>query len=155
MNRIAVSAEELPLPVWSKSLRNYAKKVLARMGRDKWDISVLLCGDKTISDFNARYRGKNEATDVLSFAMNEGDYFTADPHLSLPGDIVISLDSLRENARRFKISEDEELRRLLIHGILHLDGMDHRTNRKTEPMLQLQERILENLADECILGSDV
>jgi len=149
-----VSAE-VPLPGWSKSLKSYALKVLAQLERDKWDLSVLLCDDPTIKELNSRYRGKNEATDVLSFALDAGDPFPDSGRRRLAGDIVISLDTLRENARYFNIGEDEELRRLLIHGILHLDGMDHRTNEKNEPMLQLQERILENLADVCILGRNV
>jgi len=163
MNRVMVSASsennaEVPLPAWSARFKSYAKKVLARLGRNNWDISVLLCDDGTISALNSRYRGKDQATDVLSFSLNEGEVFPPHevPHeRSLPGDIVISLDTMRENARRFNIGEDEELRRLLIHGILHLDGMDHRTNGKTEPMLQLQERILTELAEECILGRNV
>jgi probable rRNA maturation factor len=69
----------------------------------------------------------------------------------LPGDIVISLESLAENSGYFHVSQDEELRRLLIHGILHLDGYDHDTNEGTEPMLQLQERLLAELAGEYIL----
>jgi probable rRNA maturation factor len=67
------------------------------------------------------------------------------------GDIVISLETLEENARYFNTTEDEELRRLLIHGILHLNGMDHETNDKTEPMLELQEAILTRLAGESIM----
>jgi len=159
VNRVQISAADAPLPQWSKSLRKFALKVLDRLGRDKWDLSVLLCGDKTIGELNSRYRGKKEATDVLSFSFNDGDAFPAPRRRTqqrlMPGDIVISLDSLRENADRFRISEDEELRRLLIHGILHLDGMDHRTNGTAEPMLQLQEHILAELAGERILGRNV
>jgi probable rRNA maturation factor len=159
VNRVTVSAEEVPLPAWNVSLRRFALKALECLGRDNWDLSVLLCGDKTIPDLNARYRGKNEATDVLSFSLDEGEAFPAGGRRSsrrrLPGDIVISLDTLRENARRFNINEDEELRRLLIHGILHLDGMDHRGNGEEEPMLQLQEQLLKQLSGECILGRTV
>jgi probable rRNA maturation factor len=165
MNRVAVSAAsfdgvpETPDPRWGKSFgkaageaagkaAGFARKVLVRLGRDKWDLSVLLCGDKTITCLNSQYRGKAEATDILSFALEEGEEFPGPGggrNRRLPGDIVISLDTLRENARRFGISEDEELRRLLIHGILHLDGMDHKTNKETEPMLQLQEKMLADL----------
>ena len=157
MNRVEISAEEAPVPLWCNSLKNYALKVLERIGRDKWDLSILLCGDRTISDLNSRYRGKPEATDVLSFNMNEGggEGGGLSRGRIVPGDIVISLDTLRENAGRFKISEDEELRRLLIHGILHLDGMDHRTNKETEPMLRFQEQILTELAQERIMGGNV
>ena len=156
MNRVMVSAEEVPLPVWGKSLQSYALKVLSRLGRDKWDLSILLCDDKTISALNSRYRGKDEATDVLSFSLNEGEVFPGSKAgRYAPGDIVISLDTLRENARRYNINEDEELCRLLIHGILHLDGMDHCGNGEDEPMIRLQEGILTHLAGEYILGRDI
>ncbi|MDY4609289.1 MAG: rRNA maturation RNase YbeY [Sphaerochaetaceae bacterium] len=58
------------------------------------------------------------------------------------GDMVISLDSLKRNADYFSVSEDEELYRLLIHGVLHLLGEDHATNDPSEPMLQKQEGLL-------------
>ena len=165
MNRVSVnvahgSCPDMPEQNWSKSpektlskaLGGFARKVLVRLGRDNRDLSVLLCDDSIISDLNSRYRGKAEPTDVLSFAQGEGEIIPPDnDRRRLLGDIVISLDTLRKNARRFGISEDEELRRLLIHGILHLDGMDHKSNRKTEPMLQLQEKILADLEGEHIL----
>jgi probable rRNA maturation factor len=154
VNRVAISGDDAPLPPWSKSVQRYALKVLQNLGRDKWDLSILLCGDETISGLNARYRGKEGPTDVLSFCQNEGEPFPGAGGRRLAGDIGISLDTLRENARRFNISEDEELRRLLIHGILHLDGMNHSSNEKAEPMLQLQERILTELAGERIVGRD-
>jgi probable rRNA maturation factor len=155
MNKVAISADDgVPLPGWIPSLKKYALKVLARLERDKWDLSVLLCGDEAMTALNFRYRGKAEATDVLSFSSCEGDSFPAGGRL-VPGDIVISLDTLKKNACLFNISEDEELRRLLIHGILHLDGMDHRTNGKAEPMLRLQEDILTEFADAHIMGRNV
>ena len=153
MNRAGVNAEEVPLPEWSESLSRYATRAIAELGRDNWDLSVLLCGDKTITELNRKYRGKDEATDVLSFELGAGETGADGGSRWLPGDIVISLDTLRENAARFNISEDEELRRLLIHGILHLDGMDHQTNSDTEPMIILQERILAKLGAEPILSS--
>jgi probable rRNA maturation factor len=111
----------------------------------------VLCDDQTIKALNARYRGRDEATDVLSFELGAEETGDDGSARWLPGDIVISLDGLEENARYFKVSEDEELRRLLIHGILHLDGMDHQTNDEAEPMIVLQERILTRLGEERIL----
>jgi len=149
VNRVAISAEDVPLPAWGPGLRAFAGKVLGRLGRDGWELSVLICGDRTIADLNSAYRGKDGPTDVLSFSQGDGCPFPGGGgHV---GDIAISLDTLRENARLFDVDEDEELRRLLIHGILHLDGMDHHTNDKAEPMLRLQEQILEELADQRIL----
>jgi len=154
MNRVAINVNNIPMPGWTGAMEAYALKVLEMLKLDNWDLSVLLCDDETIKELNSRYRNKAEATDVLSFEL--GIQMPCEPSQEggaryLPGDIVVSLDSLRENSIFFKIPEDEELRRLTIHGILHLKGMDHKTNDKTEPMLILQEDILKNLNGEHIL----
>jgi probable rRNA maturation factor len=151
MNRVEVGAREVPLPAWAERSGDFARKVLGELGKDGWDISILYCGDSFIRALNARYRGRDEATDILSFPQGEG--FPPAPGGRRPaGDIVISLDTLAENAGFFGVPVDEELRRLLIHGILHLHGMDHETNNKTEPMLRLQEEILDNLAGERVIA---
>jgi len=130
MNKVDINAAEIPPPPWSGGAGNFALKVLEEIKRENWELSILFCDDKTIAELNSRYRNKAEATDVLSF--NLGETITEDGKtVYLPGDIIISLDTLRENAKYFQTSEDEELRRLLIHGILHLDGMDHKTNDKS------------------------
>jgi probable rRNA maturation factor len=149
MNKVTVNAEEYPLPSWSGDMCCFAIKVLEEIKRDNWELSILLCGDKTITRLNTQYRNKNEPTDVLSFNLGE-TVQEGDKTVYLPGDIVISLDTLRENAKYFSTSEDEELRRLIIHGILHLDGMGHETNEQSEPMLLLQEEILKKLEDKHI-----
>ncbi|MCL1959316.1 MAG: rRNA maturation RNase YbeY [Spirochaetes bacterium] len=149
MNKAAVNTEEIPQPSWKDSVSGYALDVLEEIKRDNWELSILLCGDKTITELNAQYRNKNEPTDILSFNLGE-TVQEGDKTIYLPGDIVISLDTLRENAGYFNTSEDEELRRLIIHGILHLDGMDHETNEQSEPMLLLQEEILKKLENKRI-----
>jgi probable rRNA maturation factor len=150
MNKVEVNAEEVPLPSWAAASGRFALKALDELGRDGWDLSLLYCGDAFIKNLNARYRDRDEATDVLSFPLGE-TLREGEEQRYLPGDIVISLDTLVQNAEYFEIPQDEELRRLLIHGILHLDGMDHVSNEKTEPMLLLQEKILANLAGERII----
>jgi probable rRNA maturation factor len=124
--------------------------VLDRLGLDGWDLAAVFCGDAYIRGLNARFRGKDEATDVLSFSLGETVEENGETRY-LPGDIVISLETLTENAGYFQVSPDEELRRLLIHGILHLNGMDHATNADIEPMLALQEALLSELSGERIL----
>jgi len=150
MNNVTINAQEIPLPSWSGNACCFALKVLEEIKRDNWELSVLFCDDKTIAGLNNQYRNKNEPTDILSFnlgeTINEGGKTKY-----LPGDIVISLDALKENAEYFQTPQDEELRRLLIHGILHLDGMDHQTLEKDEPMLELQEKILNKLSTEKII----
>jgi probable rRNA maturation factor len=151
MNRVEVSAEEVPLPPWTGAANTYILKVLEGLQRDRWDLSVLFCNNAYIRSLNERFRNIDEPTDVLSFELgtNYHDETSGETRF-LSGDIIVSLETLAENAEYFKVSRDEELRRLLIHGILHLDGMDHQTNEGAEPMLKLQEEILTELSGEAI-----
>ncbi|MCL2879529.1 MAG: rRNA maturation RNase YbeY [Treponema sp.] len=151
MNNAAVTAGAVALPPWNDALCEYTLKILDEIPLDNWDVSILLCDDETIRALNAQYRGRDEATDVLSFALGTEEKYPDGSVRFLAGDIVISLDTLRENSRYFRIAEDEELRRLLIHGILHLNGMDHETNGPDEPMIVVQEKILQKLGNEHIL----
>ncbi len=152
MNRVEVTVQGVPLPLWSERLAAYADAVLEALGHDRWDLSIVLCDDQTIQDLNARYRQKDESTDVLSFALGETLEDDEDGPRFIAGDIVVSLQTLGVNADYFSVSEDEELRRLLVHGILHLDGQDHGTNESTEPMLRRQEEIVAALSGERILS---
>ena len=143
MNRVEFRAEELPLPPWSQEARSFILNVLDLLGLSNWDISVLICNNSYIKALNSQYRNKDEPTDVLSFPLGE----RSRAGRFLAGDIVISLDALEENARFFKVTVEEELRRLLVHGILHLSGEDHATNKADEPMLIKQEEILAKLKE--------
>jgi len=153
MNKVIINADEQEPPSWSKNASRFAKKALDILEYDRWELSVLFCGDKKIKKLNRQYRNKNEATDILSFNLGE-TVKNRGKETFLAGDIVISLDTLRKNAKYFKISFDEELRRLLIHGILHLSGMDHKTIKKNEPMLILQEKILNKLKGTAIIPQE-
>jgi probable rRNA maturation factor len=144
MNRASVNFTGVLPPAWSSRLCEYAVKVSAEIKLDNWELSFLLCDDETIRKLNKQYRGRDETTDVLSFNLG-GQVRERKKTVFYAGDIVISLDTLHENSNYYKISEDEELRRLIIHGILHLDGMDHGTDSNDEPMLILQENILKKL----------
>ncbi|MCL2758805.1 MAG: rRNA maturation RNase YbeY [Treponema sp.] len=150
MNNVTVNSENITLPSWSGSACQFALKIIKELKHDNWELSVLFCDDKTIQNLNFQYRNKNEPTDILSFNLGE-TVKNENKTVYLAGDIVISLDTLRENARYFAIPEDEELRRLLIHGILHLNGMEHETIDPGEPMLILQEEILNKYKNEIII----
>jgi probable rRNA maturation factor len=123
----------------------------------------MFCDDAIIQTLNKTYRNKDEPTDILSFPASDVSFTCEHVLCHAPeyetcavmfyaGDIVISLDTLKENAAYFNVAEDEELRRLIIHGILHLAGGDHRTNNPDEAMLILQEEILSLLKGERILS---
>jgi probable rRNA maturation factor len=146
VNAVEISAEGIGTPPWLERARDFAMAVLGRLSKDGWDLSILICDDAFIRGLNRQYRDRDEATDVLSF--EQGDAYR-DPdgqERFLAGDIVISLDALSRNAEDYGISRDEELRRLIAHGVLHLSGLDHEDNDPSRPMLVLQEEVLRDLA---------
>ncbi len=146
MNTIEVSCTVTQEDYQEAKFIDFIQKVLHYLTIDTWELSLVLCSDSFIKELNLRYRGKDEPTDVLSFTqelVSVGDRIYA-------GDIVVSLDSVRGNALRFGVDFREELRRVIIHGILHLTGMDHQTNSSSEPMLIKQEQILRSLEGETL-----
>ncbi|GMO40865.1 MAG: rRNA maturation RNase YbeY [Termitinemataceae bacterium] len=126
-------------------IEDFLQRVLKKLSIDNWNVSVVFCSNSFIQNLNKTYRGKDEPTDVLSFAQQDinGEWEPcAESGNAEAGDIVISLEYLSANAAAFGVSETEELQRLLIHGLLHLKGMDHSTNEAGEEMLLLGERLL-------------
>lgn len=148
MNAVEISVEGVGTPDWLDRARDYALAVLAHLGKDSWDLSILLCDDVFIRGLNRQYRDRDEATDVLSFEQGDSYRGPDGEERYLAGDIVISLDALSRNAEDFNIPRDEELRRLIVHGVLHLSGLDHEDNAPERPMLRLQEEILGSLASD-------
>jgi probable rRNA maturation factor len=150
MNTVSIDWRDIEEPAWLGRAETFALRALESLGKDNWVLSLLFCGDDFIQTLNRDYRGKDEATDVLSFCM--GDTVEEEGKtLFLAGDIVISLPALARNAGEFSVSQDEEMRRLIIHGILHLSGLDHADNDPAQPMLQEQERILASIKGAAIL----
>ena len=149
-NHIDVSSENLEPPSWGDNLRLYASAVLRELSITHWEVSVLLTNDEGIHRLNAAYRSMDEPTDVLSFsAADEGDAVTSeDGSFFCAGDIVLNVPMIKRQASEWRVTPEEELRRLIIHGIPHLAGHTHHsTDFAEEPMLRLQEAILETVEE--------
>ncbi len=131
-----------------EEIEKFIQKIFDYLGIDEKECSLTFCDDKEISELNLNYRKKDGPTDILSFVQQDevDEEFPIDE--SILGDMIISLDTLKRNAKYFNVTEYEELHRLLIHGILHLSGMDHVTNDSYETMLLLQEKMLKNLLEK-------
>jgi probable rRNA maturation factor len=109
-------------PVRASDVRDRAERMLRAMRMTRAELSIVLCDDATIHELNRDYRGKDRPTDVLAFAMREGDA-VLDPNVL--GDVVISIDTARRQAREAKRTIKHEVVFLLAHGLLHLLGYDH------------------------------
>ena len=111
-----------------KFLRKIGQKVLEKRKKEDKDLSIALVGQKKIRELNKNYRKKDKATDVLSFRYN-----------SL-GEIVICPGVVRKNAKKFNSTFKKELARVLIHGILHLLGYNHRKSSRETDKMRKKER---------------
>ena len=142
-NSISVSFnDEPPGSIDPVRVENFISEVLKDLNLKNWDISLLFCDDAFIHNLNKQYRDIDSPTDVLSFEQGDEYFDEAGETRFMAGDIVISLDSLRSNAEEFNVDINEELKRLIVHGILHLNGMDHSDNSPEQEMLKFQEELL-------------
>ena len=142
-NSISVSFnDEPPGSIDPVRVENFISEVLNELNLKNWDISLLFCDDAFIQNLNKQYRDIDSPTDVLSFEQGDEYFDDAGETRFMAGDIVISLDSLHFNAEEFNVDINEELKRLIVHGILHLNGMDHSDNSPEQEMLKFQEELL-------------
>jgi probable rRNA maturation factor len=127
--------------VESKLLSKIAHRALEVLGLSKVELSIALVSDAQIKRLNKRYRNKDKPTDVLSFPIGE----KVEDWLIL-GDIVISVDTAKRQAQELGHSLEEELKRLLVHGLVHLLGYDHELGGEEEKkFFELEEFILREL----------
>lgn len=103
----------------ARHVRERARRYLSALGREDAELSIVLVGDGAIRRLNRMWRGKDEATDVLSFPQAGAGAGR------MLGDVVISLDTAARVARREGRSQTAEVDRYLAHGLLHLLGHDH------------------------------
>lgn len=116
----------------ASEVQQRAERMLAALRMRDAELSILLCDDATIHALNRDYRGKDQPTDVLAFAMREGEGGALHPKLL--GDVVISLETARRQAREHDRTVVQEVTFLLAHGLLHLLGYDHRTDEEDRVM---------------------
>lgn len=110
------------------------------------EVSVSYVTNKYIRKLNSAYRNIDKETDVLSFAMFEGEAFPTDEEQPvLLGDIVISLEKAVEQAQDYNHSLEREMAYLVVHGFLHLIGYDHISAKDKAKMRENEEYILEQL----------
>jgi len=138
--RLALPPRSRRLPrLDSRLLRSRAVRVLREVGRSNSELSIAIVLDDEIAALNSEHRGKRSATDVLSFSLLEGEH--SDQRGKLLGDVVIGIETAARQARAAHRALDAELARLLIHGILHLLGWDHREPAEARRMRAEERRL--------------
>ncbi|HET7102346.1 MAG TPA: rRNA maturation RNase YbeY, partial [Terriglobia bacterium] len=132
-------------PLDLPSLRDYERQVKSALDLGPREFNVCFVSDEDISRMNSVYRGKAVPTDVLSFPWEgEGESgpeeATGGEFRNFLGDIVISVATADRNARAEGHSTGEEIRMLILHGVLHLLGYDHETDQGEMKSLELSLR---------------
>ncbi len=118
------------------------------MGCPEAELSITIVGDRSIRILNREYLGRDKATNVISFAMQEGEFGALNPQLL--GDVVISADTAAREAQEAEESSWGRLCFLLLHGILHITGYDHERSGEAEAArMEAREReIFSQLQEE-------
>lgn len=128
------------LSTYIKTLKELLEFALNREKLDNLEFNIIFVNNEKIHEINKTYRGIDRITDVISFALEDGEKVSLD-HRVL-GDIYISIDKAYSQALEYGHSNLREICFLAIHGLLHLLGYDHDTKEKEEVMFKKQEDIL-------------
>ncbi|MBR0489382.1 MAG: rRNA maturation RNase YbeY [Prevotella sp.] len=134
---ISYNTDGVKMPnIKKRETTKWIKAVAASYGRKVGEIGYMFVNDEKILEVNNEYLGHDYYTDIITFDYCEGDV--------LNGDLVISLDTIRTNAEKFGKEYDEELHRVIIHGILHLCGINDKGPGEREIMEAAENRALRN-----------
>ena len=124
---ITYNTENVKMPaIRRRDTTAWIRRVAATYNKKVGEIGYLFCDDNHILEVNREYLGHDYYTDIITFDYDEGD--------TLNGDLVISLDTVRTNAEKFHKDYNEELHRVIIHGILHLCGLNDKGPGERELM---------------------
>ena len=132
---ITYQTEDIKMPdIKRRETTEWVKKVAETYGKKVGEIAYVFCSDEKILEVNRQYLQHDYYTDIISFDYTEGN--------RISGDLFISLDTVRSNAELFNQPYDRELHRVIIHGILHLCGINDKGPGEREIMEAAENKAL-------------
>ena len=132
---ISYNTENVRMPdIRRRDTSKWIRSVVESYGKKAGDIAYIFCNDEKILEVNKQYLQHDYYTDIITFDYTEGDVIS--------GDIFISLDTVKSNAQEQGTTYDEELHRVIIHGILHLCGINDKGPGEREIMEDAENRAL-------------
>jgi len=132
-------AENVEFPkITKKRVSQWIKEIAAFYGKRVGDVAYIFCNDEKILEVNRQYLQHDYYTDIITFDYSEGN--------KISGDIFISLDTVQSNAEELNQQFEDELNRILIHGVLHLCGQDDKTPQLRSEMTQKENDALAKLS---------
>lgn len=126
------------VPVKRRETTAWLRSVAARYGKKIGELAYIFCDDDKIMEVNKEYLNHDYYTDVITFDYTEGDVIS--------GDVFISLDTVRTNAEKYGAAFDDELHRVIVHGVLHLCGINDKGPGEREEMETAENKALALLA---------
>ncbi len=123
-----------PKTIKKRETANWIKSVAAAYGKKVGDLSYLFCDDQKILEMNQHYLQHDYFTDIITFDYSEGEI--------IAGDIIVSLETVQTNAQKYQTPFEEELRRVIIHGVLHLCGFHDKTETEQQTMREAEDKAL-------------
>jgi probable rRNA maturation factor len=140
--------EDIAFPKVKKRITsNWIKQVIALEEKRVGDISFIFCSDEYLLDVNRKYLNHDYFTDIITFDNVEGK--------KINGDIFISVDRVKENSIDFETSFDNEIHRILIHGVLHLLGYKDKAKKDKNLMTEKEDLYLKLFNDSYLLTKNV
>jgi rRNA maturation RNase YbeY len=121
----------------SKKIIEWISVVIESENREEGDINYIFCDDKYLHKINLEFLNHDTLTDIISFDYSVGKI--------IHGDVYISVDRVMENAEIFNNNFDDELHRVIVHGILHYCGYKDKTNKEKEKMTRKEDLYLNKL----------
>lgn len=123
----------------AKEIRRFLEKVITGERKIPGDLFFIFTDDTSIIEINRKFLKHNYYTDVIAFDNSEGEIIN--------GEIYISFDRIKKNAKEYKVTIKEEVLRVMVHGTLHLCGYDDRSDNKRKVMESRQEKLLSEFLD--------
>lgn len=125
-------------PIQKQKTKAWIKSIAKSYDRNIGEISYLFCSDKNILEVNQHYLQHDYYTDIITFDYSEGN--------TISGDIFISLDTVHSNSEKFQTNYEEELHRVIIHGVLHLCGLKDKSDSDAKKMRAAEDKALQSLS---------
>ncbi|HHV40379.1 MAG TPA: rRNA maturation RNase YbeY [Bacteroidales bacterium] len=128
-----------------RAIKRWIQQVLKEKGKEAGDINIILCNSDEVLELNKKYLNHNYQTDVITFPYSHPD------ELRLSGDVFIDVQTVAKNATLYRQTMSNELLRVIIHGILHLTGMNDQTEEELKLMRRAEDRALEQIREKKVI----
>jgi rRNA maturation RNase YbeY len=132
--KISFHKENVSFSLKTSTVNNWVENAVNSLGYSLKSLSFIFCDDEYLKKINVRYLEHDYYTDVITFDYSE--------KREIKGDVFISIDRVKENAKKYKVSFNEELFRVIIHGVLHLCGFNDKTAKEKKEILKQENHFL-------------